>query len=104
MNLYVAYNQNQSKGASSHSPDSCLTGSGWVFEDSGVLDLQAQAGIRKPMRISRAFIRKDGDRQLTYNWFPQRGRMLNNMFVLKACAFWDALTKRRTDADPWCGC
>jgi exosortase D (VPLPA-CTERM-specific) len=97
VNLYVAYNESQSKGESSHSPDSCLPGSGWVFEDSGTLVLQAQAGIRKPMRISRAFIRKNEERQLTYYWFPQRGRVLTNMFQLKAYAFWDALTRHRTD-------
>ncbi|OGC94639.1 MAG: hypothetical protein A2W25_09445 [candidate division Zixibacteria bacterium RBG_16_53_22] len=62
--------------------DSCLPGSGWVFEDSGTLDLKGQAEIRKQMWISSAFIRKDGDRQMTYYWFPQRGRVLNNMFEL----------------------
>ena len=97
VNLYVAYNESQRKGESSHSPDSCLPGSGWVFEDSGTVVLPAQAGTREPMRISRAVIRKDGERQLTYYWFPQRGRVLTNMFELKAYAFWDALTRRRTD-------
>lgn len=49
------------------------------------------------MLNSRAFIPKVGDRQLTYYWVPQRGRILNNMFEQKACAFWDSLTKRMTD-------
>lgn len=97
VNLYVAYNESQRKGESSHSPDSCLPGSGWVFEDSGTMILPAQEGIRQPMRISRAVIRKDAERQITYYWFPQRGRVLTNMFELKAYAFWDALTRRRTD-------
>ena len=94
---YVAYNQSQSKGASSHSPDSCLPGSGWVFERSGTVDLPVGSGQGMPIRISRAFVEKNGARQLTYYWFPQRGRVLTNMFELKAYAFWDALTKRRTD-------
>ena len=96
-NLYVAYNQSQSKGASSHSPDSCLPGSGWVFERSGTVDLPVGSGQGMPIRISRAFIAKNGVMQLTYYWFPQRGRVLTNMFELKAYAFWDALTKHRTD-------
>lgn len=50
-----------------------------------------------PTVIRCAFIRKDGERQLTYYWFPQRGRVLTSMFQLKAYAFWDALTRRRTD-------
>jgi EpsI family protein len=49
------------------------------------------------MRVNRAFIEKDGQRQLTYYWFPQRGRVLTNAFELKLYAGWDALTTRRTD-------
>lgn len=30
-------------------------------------------------------------------WFPQRGRILTNAYQLKVFAFWDALTKQRTD-------
>jgi EpsI family protein len=49
------------------------------------------------MRVRRALMEKNGVRQLAYYWFPQRGRILTNMFQLKAYAFWDALTRRRTD-------
>ncbi|HEX7551311.1 MAG TPA: EpsI family protein, partial [Candidatus Methylomirabilis sp.] len=97
VNAYVAYNESQRKGESSHSPDSCLPGSGWVFEDSGTVALPVRDAEGNPTVIRRAFIRKDGDRQLTYYWFPQRGRVLTNMFQLKAYAFWDALTRQRTD-------
>jgi len=68
-------------------------GSGWVFEDSGTVALPMRDLDGNPTVIRRAFIRKDGDRQLTYYWFPQRGRVLTNMFQLKAYAFWDALTR-----------
>jgi len=34
---------------------------------------------------------------LTYYWFAQRGRVLTNLYQLKIYAFWDALTKQRTD-------
>jgi EpsI family protein len=97
VNAYVAYNESQRKGESSHSPDSCLPGTGWVFEDSGTVALPVRDAEGNPTVIRRAFIRKDGDRQLTYYWFPQRGRVLTNMFQLKAYAFWDALTRQRTD-------
>jgi exosortase D (VPLPA-CTERM-specific) len=97
INVYVAYNDRQVKGESSHSPDSCLPGSGWVFHDSGTVVLPVQAGDGQPMRVKRALMEKSGARQLAYYWFPQRGRILTNMFQLKAYAFWDALTRRRTD-------
>ena len=37
------------------------------------------------------------DRMLVYYWFPQRGRVLTNLIQLKWFAFWDALTRQRTD-------
>ena len=49
------------------------------------------------MLVSRAFMEKNGSRQLSYYWFPQRGRVLSDMYQLKAYAFWDALTRHRTD-------
>ncbi|MGE5248413.1 MAG: VPLPA-CTERM-specific exosortase XrtD, partial [Verrucomicrobiota bacterium] len=97
VNLYVAYNDSQSKGRSSHSPDSCLPGSGWIFERTGTVDLPVGDARGTSIRIIRAFISRDGSMHLTYYWFPQRGRILTNMFQLKAYAFWDGLTKHRTD-------
>ena len=34
---------------------------------------------------------------LSYYWFPQRGRILTNLYQLKIYTFWDSLTKQRTD-------
>jgi EpsI family protein len=96
VNVYVAYNGSQRKGKSSHSPDSCLPGAGWIFHDSGRTPLRIRAD-GTPMQVSRAFMEKSGSRQLSYYWFPQRGRVLTDMYQLKAYAFWDALTQHRTD-------
>jgi EpsI family protein len=49
------------------------------------------------MRVTRAFMRKGGVSQLTYYWFPQRGRIVTGNYELKFFNFWDALTRRRTD-------
>ena len=40
---------------------------------------------------------KSGYRQLSYFWFPARGRILTNVWELKIYTFWDALTRQRTD-------
>jgi EpsI family protein len=32
-----------------------------------------------------------------YYWFQQRGRIIDNEFVVKWYLFWDALTRHRTD-------
>lgn len=96
VSFYAAYYASQSKGESIHSPATCLPGSGWVFEDSGAVavPLDRRAGI---VQVNRAYMQKGGVRELTYYWFPQRGRILTSAWQLKFYNFWDALTRRRTD-------
>lgn len=96
VNFYVAYNASQRKGQSSHSPGTCLPGSGWVFKESGFATLPVGWG-GEAVKVRRAFMIKDGERMVGYYWFPQRGRVLTNMFQLKWFTFLDALTKQRTD-------
>ncbi len=96
VNLYVAYHESQRKGESAHSPSTCLAGHGWVFENSGPATLLV-GSHGEPCRVMRALVSKEGETQLVYYWFPQRGRVLTGMLQLKLYAFWDALTRRRTD-------
>ena len=49
------------------------------------------------MPVNRAVMERDGLKQVSYFWFPQRGRILTNAYELKLYAFWDALTMQRTD-------
>ena len=42
-------------------------------------------------------MQKGGEKQLTYYWFLQRGRVLKNAYQLKFFTFRDSLTKQRTD-------
>jgi len=95
INIYIAYYESQSGGTSSHSPASCLPGSGWEFTDSGITSVELPGG--KVIKVQRAFMNKNGQQLLAYYWFPQRGRILHNLFELKLFAFWDAIVARRTD-------
>ncbi|MEA5112580.1 MAG: VPLPA-CTERM-specific exosortase XrtD [Geobacteraceae bacterium] len=95
INFYVAYNSSQSKGEATHSPGTCLPGSGWDFRESGAASIPESAGTT--MQVSKAFMEKSGVRQLVYYWFPQRGRILTNLYQIKLYNFWDALTRQRTD-------
>lgn len=97
VNLYVAYYESQRKGESIHSPATCLPGSGWIFKEAGPVSIPVQSGGDRSMRVNRAFMQSSGYKQLVYYWFPQRGRILTNAYQLKLYAFWDALTKQRTD-------
>lgn len=98
INFYVAYYETQSKGASIHSPASCLPGSGWSFDEDGVTSISMPEMHEGSMNVSRAFMTKGDAQRLVYYWFPQRdNRILTNLYQLKVYAFWDALTRQRTD-------
>ncbi|MBN1545810.1 MAG: VPLPA-CTERM-specific exosortase XrtD, partial [Syntrophaceae bacterium] len=88
VNFYVAYYESQRKGESIHSPATCLPGSGWEFQQAGkvVLDLPGQGYHRMP--VNRAFMQKGAARQLSYFWFPMRGRVLTNAYEMKIFNFW----------------
>lgn len=95
VHFYTAYYENQQKGESIHSPESCLPGSGWKF--SRAEEVALAAGNGASLRVNRVVMEKEGERQLAYYWFAQRGRVLTKLYQLKLYNFWDALTRQRTD-------
>ena len=97
VNFYVAYYESQRKGESIHSPATCLPGSGWSFNQSGTVKITDVPGNNGTYEINRAVMQSGRNRQITYYWFPVRGRILNNGYELKIYNFWDALTQHRTD-------
>ena len=51
----------------------------------------------RSIKVNRAIMEKGGYRQLSYFWFPMRGRVLTNAYEMKLYTFWDSLTRQRTD-------
>lgn len=97
INFYSAYYQSQRKGASIHSPKSCIPGDGWQITQFGRIELNNAVLNAKPFYVNRAIIEKGDSRQLVYYWFNQRGRNLTNEFMLKWYLFYDAIVMNRTD-------
>ena len=98
VNFYVAYYASQRKGASAHSPKSCIPGDGWRIGDFEQHSIpSATMGNGELLRVNRAVISKGRQRQLVYYWFQQRGRIITNEYLVKWFLFWDALTRQRTD-------
>lgn len=91
VNFYSAYYNTQRKGISAHSPKSCLPGDGWEIVDFRAIK------IIDGMTVNRAVIARGEEKSLLYYWFDQRGRILNNEYMVKWYMFWDALVKNRTD-------
>jgi len=97
VNLYVAYYGSQSKGASIHSPRTCLPGGGWEMK---TLTQRVVDGVRtgsQPLQVNRAEIQLGESKQLVYYWFQMHGRGISNEYLLKWFVFWDALNRNRTD-------
>jgi len=95
VDFYIAYYESQRKGESIHSPETCLPGSGWAFRQAGKVQVALTGG--SSMTVNRAIMEKSGQQQISYFWFPARGRILTNAWEMKIYTFWDALTKQRTD-------
>ncbi len=97
VSLYIAYYESQSKGESIHSPSTCLPGGGWDFKSAGTTHLPINTGNAGDMVVKRALMQKGSSTQLSYYWFPQRGRILTNPYQLKLFNILDSITKHRTD-------
>ena len=97
VNFYVAYYQDQRKGESIHSPETCLPAGGWVFKEAGSAKIPFERNKQPTMVVNRAYIEKGSERELVYYWFPMRGRALTKLYQMKLYTFWDSLTRRRTD-------
>jgi exosortase D (VPLPA-CTERM-specific) len=95
--LWIAYYDQQTKGAAIHSPRTCLPGGGWGLEDFSQVRIEGAGPEAAGLAVNRAVIGIDGQRQLVYYWFIQQGRNVTNEYLMKWYIFWDGLTRNRTD-------
>ena len=57
-------------------------------------------GIRvggEALRVNRAVVQMGEEKQLTYYWFMQGGRVVTSEGLIRWYIFWDALTRNRSD-------
>lgn len=94
INFYVAYYDDQRKGESIHSPETCLPSSGWDFREAGLVLI---AVGERSVSVNRAVMEKDAYKEIAYYWFPMRGKILTKLYQIKVNNFWDSVTKNRTD-------
>jgi exosortase D (VPLPA-CTERM-specific) len=96
VNFYVAYYASQRKGVSPHSPAVCIPGNGWsitAFQRTKIENV----GLPSTLPINRVVIGKNGQKQIVYYWFEQRGRKIENEWWSKYYLIADALRLNRTD-------
>ena len=97
INLYIAYYESQRKGASVHSPRSCLPGGGWRIDNFTKKTISDVKINDHPLSVNRVVMSMGDERRLVYYWFQGRGRNMTNEYLVKWFNFWDSLVKNRTD-------
>jgi exosortase D (VPLPA-CTERM-specific) len=95
--LYAAYYGSQRRGTSTHSPRECIPGGGW--ELGRLVRHRIEGGYvnGQPLYVNRTVVHRGDARQLVYYWFPQRGNLLTNEYIVKWYLFRDAVFRNRTD-------
>jgi len=97
VNFYSAWYEEQRKGASIHSPKSCLPGGGWEILQHTTEAIPQIDAYGEPLKVNRVLMQMGEARQLVYYWFQGRGRIITNEYMAKWFIFWDSLTRNRTD-------
>ncbi|MGB5325939.1 MAG: VPLPA-CTERM-specific exosortase XrtD [Pseudomonadales bacterium] len=97
VNFYVAWYEEQRKGASIHSPKSCLPGGGWEIQRHEIVPVADVEFEREHLMVNRVVMQMAEHKQLVYYWFQGRGRNITNEYLAKWYIFWDSLTRSRTD-------
>ena len=95
VNMYVAWYNSQQAGHSVHSPKSCLPGNGWIIKTSETATLNDGGG--NTWSANRVVMEYGAQRQLVYYWFQQRGRAMNNEYIVKWYLLLDSLIRQRSD-------
>ena len=98
VNFYSAYYAQQSGGASSHSPRTCIPGDGWSIMkiEEVTVPLEGSASTRS-LRVNRALIQKGEHKHLVYYWFRQRGQTMTSEFDVKWRILRDGVLHDRSD-------
>lgn len=96
-NLYMGYHESQRTGTSPHSPRACIPGNGWEIVSIGRVPLVEVERGNREFFANKLIIQKGESKQLVYYWFQQRGRRIDNEFVMKWYLFKDAILLNRTD-------
>lgn len=97
VNLYIAWYESQKKGASIHSPRSCIPGGGWRIESISQRTLPVTHVSGTHLQVNRVLIRKGDMVQLVYYWFEGRHRNITDEYIARWYIFWDSLTRSRSD-------
>jgi EpsI family protein len=93
--LFIGYFATQRTGQSIHSPQHCLPGAGWTFEDSRYTHIEDTRG--ENFNVGEYIISNGESRQFVIYWYQAHGRSIANEYKAKAYMLADAIRYNRTD-------
>jgi EpsI family protein len=94
--LFIGYFPTQRTGQSIHSPQHCLPGAGWVFEQSGVTEIDTPG--EQPIQVGEYLISNGSEKQEVLYWYRSHGRSIANDYKAKLYTLLDSIRYSRTDA------
>jgi exosortase D (VPLPA-CTERM-specific) len=94
-NLYVGYYESQRTGATYHSPQSCLPGTGWQMTDGKRFTLQTTGG--RSLEVNRYIVNRGEHREVMVYWYQGRGRTHASEYTDKIYKVYDSMFMRRSD-------
>ena len=94
-NIYVGYYASQKTGATYHSPQNCLPGSGWEMRKPETVTIKTQSG--KEFEANRYIIENGKYKEVMIYWYQGRGRTQASEYYDKIYTVIDSVTKRRSD-------
>ena len=94
-NLYIGYYASQRTGATYHSPQNCLPGSGWEMSDGSAVEIVSPAGRR--ILANRYVVQNGTKRHMMIYWYQGRGRTNASEYSDKLYTIVDSVTLGRSD-------
>lgn len=95
LNLYVGYYASQRSGATYHSPQSCLPGTGWEMKEPQLLEVTTPGG--RNLKVNRYIVQRGSHREILIYWYQGRGRITPSEYEDKLYTSVDSILRRRSD-------
>jgi EpsI family protein len=95
VNLFIGYFASQRTGQTMHSPQNCLPGAGWTFEQRTYTKIKDVTG--KDFNVGEYIISNGDIKQFVIYWYQAHGRSVPNEYAAKGYMVTDAIRMNRTD-------
>lgn len=94
-NLYIGYYESQRTGATYHSPQNCLPGSGWEMKKPEIVEIVTLNGKR--FEANKYVIENGKYKEVMIYWYQGRGRAVASEYNDKVYTVIDSVVRRRSD-------